>query len=326
MPANVTPQYEKAEQRYRQAADDEEKLAALQEMLSTIPKHKGTEKMQADIKRRISQLRKSAGEKPVAKGPDPFHVPRGGAGQVVLFGPPNCGKSALVAATTNAPVKVADYPYATAVPTPGMWAYEDVQIQLVDTPPVTAEHVPTGLFGTVRAADVICLVVDAAAAPLEQAEMLLGLFAEREVALRSVPRSEMAPADRSVYSALLAATKIDAAEPGAAETLRELYAGRIEVLGVSAVTGEGLKALRNRLWELLALIRVYTKEPGQPADMAKPFTLPVGSTVEELARQIHRDLPERMKYARLWGRGHFEGQHVHKTAPLQDKDIVEIHQ
>ena len=165
MPANLTPDYERAEERLRQAADDAERLEALREMLSTIPKHKGTEKMQADIKRRISQLTKAAAKKTHVKGVDPFHIPRGGAGQIVLVGPPNVGKSQLLATTTHAAVKVADYPFTTALPAPGMWNYQDVQMELVDTPPVTAGHVPPGLLGTIRAADIIAVVVDAADEP-----------------------------------------------------------------------------------------------------------------------------------------------------------------
>jgi ribosome-interacting GTPase 1 len=155
MPANLTPEYERAEQRYREATDDEERMAALQAMFSTVPKHKGTEKLQADIKRRLSQLRREQQRTVHTKGPDPFHIPRSGAGQVVLIGPPNTGKSSLLAAATNAEARVADYPFTTVVPQPGMWAMDDVQIELVDTPPFTAEHVPAGLMGTIHNADVV---------------------------------------------------------------------------------------------------------------------------------------------------------------------------
>ena len=225
MPANLTPEYEKAELRYRQATSDDERLAALQAMLSAIPKHKGTEKMQADIKRRISQLRREEQKAAHGKGPDPFHIPRSGAGQVVLVGPPNTGKSSLLAATTHAEVKVAEYPFTTVVPQPGMWHKDDVQIELVDTPPITADHVPTGLMGTIRNADVVCVVVEAGEAALDQAEMVLGVLSARGLALRSVPRNELPAGDSSWRPGLIVATKADLAPPGTIEVLRELYAG-----------------------------------------------------------------------------------------------------
>jgi len=326
VPANVTPQYEKAEQRYREAATDPERLEALREMYSTLPKHKGTEKMQADIKRRISQLSKAMATKGPSKGQDVFHVPRGGAGQVLLLGPPNVGKSHLVATTTNAPVKVADYPFTTTLPTPGMWPYEDVQIQLVDTPPVTAEHMPAGLMGTVNASDIIAVVVDASADLLEQAEMVLNLLTGRGLVLRSLPRHQLDAQDPRQRSGLIVANKVDLAPAGSVLALRELYGDRLEVLAVSAATGEGLDVLAKKLWALLAVVRVYTKEPGRGPDRDKPYTLPAGSTLTDLARKIHRELPEKMKFARVWGDGRFSGQQVHRAEPLRDKDVVEIHE
>jgi hypothetical protein len=347
MPANLTPEYEKAELRYRQATSDEERLAGLQAMLSAIPKHKGTEKMQADIKRRISQVRREEQKAAHSKGPDPFHIPHSGAGQVVLVGAPNTGKSSLLAATTHAAAKVAEFPFTTVVPQPGMWHKDDVQIELVDTPPVTAEHVPTGLMGTIRNADVVCVVVEAGEAALDQAEIVLNLLSLRGLVLCSTPRNELPAGDPSRRPGLIVATKADLASPGTIEALRELYAGGggqtpdelgaeqsnalhsgngLEVIGVSARTRQGLDDWFNRLWDLLGMIRVYSKEPGRPPDMRKPFVVPAGATVADLACQIHRDLPERMKFARLWGHTRFEGQQVHKTEPLRDKDVVEIHE
>lgn len=336
MPANLTPEYQKADLRYRQATSDEERLAALQEMLSAIPKHKGTDKMQADLKHRISQLRKEEQKTGHAKGPDPFHIPRSGAGQVVLIGPPNTGKSSLLAATTNAEAKVADYPFTTVVPQPGMWHADDVQIELVDTPPFTAEHVPTGLMGTIRNADVVCVVVEAGEAALDQVEMVLAVLSARGLTLRSVPRNELPAGDASQRPGLIVVNKADMAGPEAIEALKELYAGAarrdrdtvpgLEVLAASARTRAGLDDLFKRLWGLLAMIRVYSKEPGRPPDLRKPFMVHAGATVAELAQQIHRDLPERMKFARLWGHSRFEGQQVHKTEALRDRDVVEIHE
>lgn len=325
MAANLTPAYEKADERYRAATTDEEKLDALREMLSTIPKHKGTEKLQADLKRRISQFRKSAGKKG-SKGADPFHVPRSGAGQVVLIGPPNVGKSSILAATTNAQVKVAEYPFTTQLPQPGMAHFEDVPVQLVDTPPVTAEHVPGGLFGTMRNSDILGLVVDASTDPLEGTELLLGIAQERGLALRSVRHDELDHTNPHEHSAVLIVNKIDAADAGTLDVLRELYGDRIEIHPISTRTGEGLPELIARFWNMLCMIRVYAKEPGHPPDKEKPFTLEAGSCVEDLALQIHRELPEKMKHARIWGEGRFSGQQVHRTEVLHDRDIVEIHQ
>ena len=328
MPANLTPEYEKAELRYRQATTTEERLAALQAMLSAIPKHKGTEKMQADLKRRLSELRREEQTAAHAKGPDPFHIPRSGAGQVVLAGPPNTGKSSLLAATTHAAVKVADYPFTTVVPQPGMWERDDVQIELVDTPPLTAEHVPAGLMGTIRNADVVAVVAEAGETALEQVETVLALLKSRELMLRTVPRSELPAGDASQRPGLLVLNKAELAAPESLRVLSELYPGNggLEALAVSAHTRHGLDALFQRLWGLLSMIRVYAKEPGRPPDLRKPFTLPAGATIAELARQIHRDLPDRMKFARLWGHSRFDGQHVHKTERLQDRDVVEIHE
>jgi hypothetical protein len=326
MPANVTPEYEKAERRFREATTEAERLAALQDMLATIPKHKGTEKMQADIKRRLSQLRKEQQKPGHAKGPDPFHIPRSGAGQVVLVGPPNTGKSSLVAATTNAEVKVADYPFTTVAPQPGMWSRDEVHLELVDTPALASDHVPAGLMGTIRNADVVTVVVEANDAALEQADAVLSALQTRGLTLRTMTRDKLDATQPSRHPGLIVANKADVATATALAALRELYAPDLEALAVSARTGLGLDTWFERLWQLLAMVRVYAKEPGRAPDRHKPFTLPIGSTVADLARQIHRDLPTTMKFARLWGHSRFEGQHVHRTEVLQDRDIVEIHE
>ncbi len=332
MPANLTPEYEKAELRYRQASSDEERRVALQAMLSAIPKHKGTEKMQADLKRRISQLRREEQKSGHAKGPDPFHIPRTGAGQVVLIGPPNSGKSSLLRATTNADAKVADYPFTTVVPHPGIWFRDDVPIELVDTPAVTPEHVPAGLAGTIRNADVVGLVVEAGESTLEAIDQVIELLRARGLRLMSRPRNSLPPYDSGVRPGIVIINKADLAAAEAMSALRDLFSGlpkdgtALDVVFVSARTGEGLDLLFNTLWQLLAMIRVYSKEPGRPPDLHKPFVVSLGATVADLARQIHRDLPETMKFARLWGHTRFDGQQVHKTEILQDRDVVEIHE
>jgi len=327
MPANLSPEFERADRRFREAHTDAERIAALLEMLSTIPKHKGTEKMQADIKRRLSHLRREQ-QTPASqsKGPDPFHIPKSGAGQAALAGPPNTGKSALLAATTHAPARVADYPFTTTVPQPGMWIREGVPIELSDTPAYTPDHLPAGLLGTLRNADIICLVVDAADSVPDQVESSMAQLHERGLVVRSVPRNVIDPHESNQRSGLVVVNKIDAARAEDVQAARELYAATIELVPVSAQTGQGLDAWFGRLWDLLAMIRVYAKHPGHPPDLGRPFTLPAGSTVAELAGHIHRSLPDTMKFARLWGHTRFAGQQVHKTEVLRDGDTVEIHE
>jgi len=328
MPANLTPEYQRAERQYRQATEHHEKLTALEEMLRLIPKHKGTDKLQADLKRRISQMRKSGPPK-TAGHRDIFHIPRQGAGQVPLLGPPNSGKSTLVEVLTRAHVKVADYPFTTHAPIPGMAHFEDVPMQLVDLPPVTAEHVPPGMYGLLRSADAIMIVIDAGGSSiLEDLETAVEIMARRDVVLTSRPdQTERSDAEgRQITKAVVVATKCDL--PNASEnfaTLKELYEPHLNMLLTSARTGENLDQVLKTLFELLNVIRIYAKPPGKPADMTTPFILPRGSTVTDLANQVHRALAGQLKTIRVWGRGVFDGQQVPHDHVISDKDIVELH-
>jgi ribosome-interacting GTPase 1 len=325
MPANLTPDYERAEEKYRAATTDDEKLEALRGMYAVMPKHKGTEKLQAELKRKMSHLRRAISRAP-RKTADAFHVPKAGAGQIVLVGTPNVGKSSIVLKATGAHVKVAEYPFTTTLPAPGMAHFEDVLIELVDTPPVTADHIPGGLLGTIRQADIIAIIADGSGDPLDDAQAVLDLFQSRGMHVRTMAIQDLDPSNPAEHSALIVVNKMDLAAPDTLSTLHDLYAPGLEVFGVSAQTGEGLSPWLGRLWQLLSAIRVYTKEPGQPPDMGKPFTLPIGSTVQDLAHEIHRDLPEHMKFARVWGEHCFAGMQVHRTEELHDKDVVEIHE
>ena len=183
MPANLTPEYRRAEEQFRAAKTPEGKLEALEEMLRVVPKHKGTDGLQADLKARIAKLRKQPAAK-VGKSSFTHMVPREGAGQVVLVGPPNSGKSALVAALTRATPDVGEYPFTTRDATPGMMRFENVAIQLVDLPPLSAQHVEPWVFDLVRTADLCWLVVDGRWA-IEGVEGTLGLLGARGIGLRA---------------------------------------------------------------------------------------------------------------------------------------------
>jgi len=324
MPANLTPDYLKAERAFRQAKTAPEKIAALEEMLATIPKHKGTEKMQADIKHRIAKTRAAATQaRGKGGGVDIFFVEKQGAGQVALVGTPNAGKSSLVAAVSHAKVKVAPYPYATHAPVPGMMPFEDIQIQLVDLPPVSVEGLVPGMTGTLRNADILMICLDLSADDvLEQAEVCLRALEAKGLVREGREAPEGAVAKRTVF----VGTKADA--PGAKDNLEALRGLRADLepfVATSTETREGLEDLGKRLFAMLDVVRVYSKEPGKPADLRQPFIVPRGSTVMDLAETIHRELAQHLKRARIWGGGKYDGQAVQRDHVLADKDVIELH-
>lgn len=326
MPANLSPEYLEAEQRFKSAKSTEEKLEALEEMFATIPKHKGTEKMQADIKRRLSKLRSEQAKKPISRVGLLHRVEKEGAGQVALVGPPNSGKSALVRHLTHATPEVADYPFTTRAPVPGMMAFEDVQIQLVDLPPVRPDFPESWLYQIIRNADACLLVVDLSdPGLLEDLETTLGQLGNAKVQLGQGPLPAN-PAGWLVKRTLLIGNKLDAA--GAAENLeilRELYGARFPILALSAETGARLDELRHAVFALLELVRVYTKVPGKKLELTAPYVLKRGSRLIDLAAHVHHDFLTQLKYARVWGHGKFEGQMVNRDYLLVDKDVVELH-
>jgi ribosome-interacting GTPase 1 len=337
MPANLTPAYHAAERQFQQAATIPEKIEALQQMLAVIPKHKGTEHMRADLRRRLAKLRQEAQQS--GKGPSArealLRVERQGAGQVALAGAPNTGKSALVGTLTHARPAVADYPFTTQLPAPGMMPYGGIQIQLVDTPPITPEYYEPWQGDLIRRADAALLVADLAEdALLEQLEGVLDRLRQSRVLLDGEPTPDEEAATVLV-PALLVANKGDSA--GASERfdiLRELYSERFPILRVSAQTGEGLEVLRDAIYRRLEIVRVFSKPPGKKPDLDAPFVLKQGSTVIDLAGMVHKDFLTSLKSARVWGSplssdpsgsAKYPGQSVERDHLLADGDVVELH-
>lgn len=326
MPANLTPDYLAAEREFKQAREPDERLAALRKMLATLPKHKGTEKIQADLRKRIAKLADEIQSQGRKRGFS-VKVEREGAGQIAVVGPPNHGKSSLVATLTGVDLPVAPHPYTTQAATPAMMPYLDVRVQIVDLPPISSAHVESWVPQIVRAADVVLAVADLSAPDvIEALEDCLGALEERKVRLVGGDPAPDPWASVAEKRALLAGTKLDAAPArDAAAVVRERYAARIPFLAVSTVSLENVEELRRALFGMLRVIRVYSKPPHHPPDLDKPFVVPEGSTVLEFAATVHKDFAERFQFARVWGHAAFDGQRVTKEHRLADGDVVELH-
>jgi hypothetical protein len=330
MPANLTPQYIEAERKFREAKTPQEKVKFLEEMMALIPKHKGTEKMQAMLKTKMAKLKAAVQARPAAARHGPsFHVEKSGAGQVVVIGPPNSGKSKLTAALTGAQPEVGDYPYTTRSPAPYMMKFENLKVQLVDTPPIAPEEVETELAELIKTADGVLLVLDLTDQETASVlENILSRLKEKRLALAANKVSDAPEPGRSVKKTLIAANKCDG--PQAEENLAFLkeYFGRgFTFFPVSADRGDGLEELRKRIFQLLDVIRAYSKVPGRKADFNDPFALKRGTTVIDLARAVHKDFFEKFKYARIWRKGSLalQGQMINRDFVLEDEDVVELH-
>lgn len=326
MPANLPPQYFEVEKRYREARSASEKLRYLEEMLAIMPKHKGTDKLKADLRRRISQLKdQGRGRHGPGRRTSAFMVDKEGVGQVALLGPPNTGKSSLLAALTKAQPLIADYPYSTRTPLAGMMRFENVQIQLLDTPPLGDDYLDPWFPDLLRRADAWALVLAPPADPLEQLQAIEKILASFQLAPGKQKATPGATGFSTKPSLIIFHKSDQLPDPEELEFYLEILQENLTAFPASALENRGLTSLRAALFQLLNLVRVYTRAPGKAANFAAPFVIPMGSTVFELAARIHQDIARRFKFARVWGRETFEGQRVQRDYLLQEGDVVELH-
>ncbi len=358
MPTNVSPEYKKAEAAFRQTRDPAERLDLLREMLKTIPKHKGTEHLQADIKTRIKELTAElSGPQKGAVRTEPTHVIRAeGAAQISLIGPPNSGKSLLHSRLTGSQAETAPYPHTTQAPLPGMFMHNDVQFQLVDLPAVSADVMAPWLPNAMQPAHAALLVVDLhEAGCMEEVIIIRERLAEKRIVLtddwsgrlpggliEGLPEPESPESDsdtgpgpddeadetlfHTLLPTLLVVSKSDLGfDPDEVDVMLELIEMRYPTVGISAETGEGLESLGALLRRGLDVIRIYTKVPGKPPEMKRPFTVFRGDTVADVASMIHRGRAQDLRFAKVWGSGKFDGQQVGVDFMIDDGDILELH-
>jgi ribosome-interacting GTPase 1 len=330
MPANLPPQYFEAEKRYREAKAIPEKIKALESMLAIMPKHKGTDKLRGQLRSKLSKLKSESEKKGGAERRGSlFYVKPEGTAQVLILGFANVGKSQLVSALTNANADIADYPFTTRKPVPGMMPFENIQIQLVDAPPIDFEIGEAWLSPMVRNANALITMVGLDGDPLAQMEGILSKLGEvrvRPIGLEGEPTYEGEQDVSEQMRALIVANKLDLeGTRDKDEMLKQRYGRSFPVFPLSAQKGIGLEELKRGIFEALDIMRVYTKPPGKKPDFSEPVLLKKGSTVEDAGYSVHKDFAKTLKYARIWGSEKYQGQMVKRDYILHDGDVIEFH-
>jgi hypothetical protein len=291
MPINAGPEYFVAEKKFLEARTREEKIAALEEMIRTIPKHKSSEKQLALLRKRLANLRKQKSVRATAR--PKFIIKKTGSAQVCILGMTKSGKSSLLNELTGVNVEVGDYPYTTKEPNVAMMNFGDVQIQLVEIP---ATFDPESMSILYTCDEIVVLLdgnEDVDRQEKEIRKMLSGMNLLNKKMLFVVNKSDL-------------------------KQLKSKY------LQISAKDKTGLEELKERIWSGLDLIRVYTKPPGKPK-IIPPITLSIGSTVRDVAENVHKDFLKDFKFARVFNKSKFSGSPVGLDYKLNDLDAVEIH-
>ncbi|MFC2165009.1 GTPase [Acidobacteriota bacterium] len=328
MPANLPPQYFEKEKELKTAKTAEDKIAIMEELLSLIPKHKGTEKLQALYKTKIAKLRtQSQKQAATARQGPSFYIDKAGAGQIVFVGPPNTGKSSVIKALTNANPDIGNYPFTTHSPSPAMMKYENIQIQLVDMPPVTPEYLEPWQAELIKGADSVLIVVDLGSQDTgADYRVLSNKLKERNIEF--VPTNVLVSPEKHFFwkRALIAANKKDMPDSELnLLLLKDACHTDFEIFQLSALQEEGLEELRERFFSILNVVRVYSKMPGKKAEKRDPYIFKKGETLMDMAKSVHKDFAQKLKFARIWGTGKYQGQKVNHEYLLQDEDIIELH-
>jgi ribosome-interacting GTPase 1 len=328
MPTNLPPDYYSVEKQFKAATDPVEKIELLEEMMAKIPKHKGTDHLRADLRRKLSKLKAASGTKKGAtRHTSVYNIGKEGAGQIVVLGAPNVGKSSLVASQTNADPDVSMAPFSTWGPTPGMMMIDNIQVQLIDTPPINPDHIEADMFNLVRKCDLLLVLVDLQADPVQQLEDTMDILTQQRVIPEHLAEQFLDAERRYFFKpCLILANKCDdESDDEVYEIFQELLGKKCPMLPVSIQTGRNIELMKQMLFQKLQIMRVYSQAPGQQAKMDLPFVLPIGSTVEQLAGKVHQDFAKNLKSARVWGKSAaFEGQTVSREHVLADGDIVEL--
>ena len=327
MPTNLPPEYFEADRKFRKAESTSAKISSLEELIATVPKHKGTDKLRAELRRRLSKLRvDQQKKKSTSKHESEYHIEKEGAGRVAIIGSPNVGKSSLLAALTHATPKISESPFTTWAPVPGMMIIENIQVQLIDTPPLNKEHMDPEYFDILKSSNLLLLVVDLQATPFKQLEDALAILEEHKIAPVQ-GKNQLSQEKNFCFIPFIVAVNKDDDDKFDEdfEVFNELLESDLPLIPISAGHKRNLDKLSEVIFYKMEVMRIYSKRPGHEADMSSPFALKNGSTVEDFAQKVHKDFYRNLKTARVWGSNVYDGQMVGRDHILHDKDVVELH-
>ncbi len=327
MPTNLPPEYYEAERKFKEAISPKAKADSLEELISTIPKHKGTDKLRAELRRKLSKLKtQSQSKKQKGKYENHFHIEKEGAARIIVLGAANVGKSSLVAKLSHAHPEISENPFTTWAPAPGMADIEGIQLQLIDTPAIDRDYIEPEFLDLIKSADLIILMLDLQAYPIQQFQKSIEILESNRIF--AAYKKHLVEEQRATFIPFLTVTNKDDAEnlDEDFEVLSELLAEEgWYLLPISVKTGRNLETMTKRIIKKLKLIRVYSNPPGSEADRGQPFVLREGCNIGDFAKEVHKDFYEKLKLAKIWGTGVHDGQLVGKDHVLIDEDVVELH-
>lgn len=290
MPANVTPQFKKAHAEYLAVRTVEEKIEKLKLMIRLAPKHKGSENLLANLKSRLAKLKKELQKQKKVKKHKKVGIKKEGDAQISLLGYTNSGKSLLLSRLTNAKPNVSKFPYTTTKPEQGMLDVGAL-VQVLDLPSLKDSE-ENEILGYANNSDLVLIV----GCSIDEIKKAIEKIKNKNV--------------------LVVINKADIIDT---EKIKKEFSGAIEI---SALQNKGIENLKNRIFDSLNIIRIFTKQPGH-MPKKRPVILKENSTVEDFAGKIHKDFIKRFKFAKVWRKKSF--QRVGLKYILKDSDIVEIH-
>ena len=327
MPTNLPADYFNAEERFRSSTTTEDKIKYLEEMMGTIPKHKGTDHLRADLRKKLSKLKTAATSKKTSKKQvSAYHINKEGAGQIIIIGTTNVGKSSLVANQTNADPEVSEVPFTTWSAMPGMMMIDNIQVQLIDSPPISEEYIDPEFLNLIRRVDLVLLMIDLHAHPVQQLEFVLQKLQENRIAPKHLEGQIEVEGFLLHVPTIVVVNKFDSEEyEEHYQIFQELLGQEYPMVPVSVQTGHNIDTLKRTIFEKLGVIRVYSKAPGKDVDKSAPFVVDQGIQLGDFAGKVHKDFQEKLKSAKIWGTSaDFPGQMVSRDHVLEDEDVVEL--